>query len=304
MSMTITISRYSELDQWVDSFTATDGLKLLFLVGNPGTAKSQAIKSRLEPDHHRYIKCGHLTDFQLYKQSFKYRDKALIFDDVEDALKKAGCARILMNLCETDEKARTVAWFGTESQLKISEGDESVRIPQEFQTSSRVCVISNDWNILRSKFQALLDRGTVVFFDPSPEEIHAYVGRWFKVEEIYAFIGKHLDEIPQHSIRYYIIAQEHKKQYLDWQQILLESWRNESVEIDSEKVVEMILSDPRYTTDKQRIDAFTAKTGRQRRQWYNLKLKVMKRKPGLGYFPKPQPPVDDDLDQFNPEKLP
>src|ERR1022692_3110272 len=236
-----------------------------------------------------------------------------------DALKKAGCARILMNLCETDDKARTVAWFGTESQLKTSENDECLRIPQEFQTSSRVCVISNDWDILRNKFEALLDRGTVVFFDPTFEEIHSVVGGWFKDKEIYEFIGNHLDDIPQHSIRYYVLAKEQKLLGLDWKKVLLESWTHDSDQIDAERAVEVILADPSYKTDKERIEAFTAKTGRQRRQWYNLKKKVLKRKPGIGYSLPPQPsvpgepsqssnrsaPQDDiDLSKYEPEVLP
>src|SRR5581483_6950120 len=166
-----------------------------------------------------------------------------------------------------------------------------------FKTTSRECLVSNDWDILLTKFQALLDRGTVVFFDPPPEEIHAFVQRWFQDQEIYAFIGQHLDEIPRHSIRYYVIAQEHKRLGLDWQKSLLESWRNELVEIEPEKAVEMILGDPQYQTDKDRINVFTSRTGLQRRQWYYLKKKVMKRKPGLGYLPQPQPPTPVVADQ-------
>jgi len=306
MSMNVTITTYHGLDEWVDAFMKEKGLRLLFLVGNPGASKSHSIKAKLDDEQHRYFKCGRLTAFQLFKQLWRYRNKDIILDDVEDALKKEDRARILMNLCETDEDARTVAWFGSESMLKVRKGKKCVRIPQEFKTSSRVCLVSNDWDILLTKFQALLDRGTVVFFDPPPEEIHAFVQRWFQDQEIYAFVGNHLDDIPQHSIRYYVIAQEHKRLGLDWQKALQESWRNERVEIDPEKVIEMILTDARYQTDKERIKVFESRTGLRRRQWYYLKKKVMKRKPGLGYFPKPvpQPPVDADLDRFQPEEIP
>ncbi len=302
--MTKTISSFSELDQWVDAFMKDKGLRLLFLVGNPGTAKSQAIRARLDPDRHRYIKCGRLTAFQLYKLLFKHRNRDIILDDVEDAMKRVDTARILMNLCETDEEARTVAWFGSESLLKVCEGKKFVRIPQEFKTSSRICLVCNDWDILLSRFQALLDRGTVLFFDPPPEEIHTVVRDWFEDEEIVAFIGAHLDEIPQHSFRYYVIAQELKNNDLDWQQVLLESWRTEPVGIGPEKAVEIILADPRYETDKERITVFTSRTGLQRRQWYYLKKKVLRRKPGLSCFPMQQQPAGDDLDQFEPERLP
>ena len=319
MSMNLTVTTFHEKDQWVDAFMKAEGLRLLFLVGNPGQSKSNSIETRLDHDQHRYIKCGRLTAFQLYKQLFSSRNKAIILDDVEDALKRYDTARILMNLCETDEKARTVAWFGTESQLSVRKGKKTVKIPQEFDTSSRVCLVSNDWDILLGKFQALLDRGTVLFFDPSPEEVHAFVGKWFAEPEIYDFISNRLDDIPQHSIRYYVIAKEHKLLGLDWKKALLESWTHDSDQIDAERAVEMILAGPSYKTDKERIEAFTAKTGRQRRQWYNLKKKVLKRKPGIGYSLRSQPsvleepsqssnrsaPQDDiDLSKYEPEVLP
>ena len=56
--------------------------------------------------------------------------------------------KIIMNLCESDEHQRTVAWYGTESQLKVKRGTRVIPVPQEFTTSSRICVICNDWGIL------------------------------------------------------------------------------------------------------------------------------------------------------------
>jgi rRNA processing protein Gar1 len=53
--------------------------------------------------------------------------------------------------------------LGTESQLRIRKGQNSGRIPQEFETTARVCTICNDWAILTRKFGAILDGGTVVF---------------------------------------------------------------------------------------------------------------------------------------------
>ena len=246
------------------------GLKLLFLVGNPGNGKSECVKRRLDEARQRYIKASRLTAFQFYKQIFKHRNKAIILDDVEDALKRSDTARMLMALCETDEAARRVAWFGSEAMLKIVKGKKKIRIPQEFTTTSRVCVICNDWNILTSKFGALLDRGTVVFFDPEPAEIHRFVGEWYKDKSIYLFIGKHLDEIPQHSIRYYVHAKEQKRLGLDWKAVLLESWTNEqSTGTAAENLVRQLMADPKFKTDKERIEAFTAPPdGMSRRTWY------------------------------------
>jgi hypothetical protein len=256
MSMNLTITTYQELSRWVEAFLRPDGLNLLFLVGSPGCGKSAAFKARLNKAEHHYLKASRLTAFQLFKQLYKFRHKAIILDDVEDVLKRSDTARLLMALCETEEQARMIAWFGTESLLRTRKGQKGVIIPQEFETTSRVCVICNDWNILTSRFGALLDRGTTVFFDPPVEEIHRFVGEWFVDNEIYDYIGKHRSEIPQHSIRYYVLAHDQKRLGLDWRSVLQESWTN-------------------FKNEKERIKAFTEHPdGGSRRTWFNRKKKL------------------------------
>jgi hypothetical protein len=205
MSMNLTVKTFQELQTWVDAFMKPKGLSLMFLIGDPGHSKSFSIKERLDADQHRYFKCGRLTAFQLYKQLFKHRDRAIILDDVEDALKGDQTTRMLMNLCETDEDSRKVAWYGTESQLKVRlKNKKVVTIPQEFKTKSRVLLVSNDFEILTRKLKPLLDRGIVVFFDPEPEEVHRFTGTWFRDKEIFQFIGRHLEQISRPSLRYYV----------------------------------------------------------------------------------------------------
>jgi hypothetical protein len=309
MSMNLTVTTFEELETWVDAFMRPKGLRLMFLIGDPGHSKSYSIKQRLDADLHRYFKCGRLTAFQLYKQLFKHRDRAIILDDVEDALKGEQIPRMLMNLGETDEASRTVAWFGTESQLKVRKGKQIIPIPQEFQTSSRVLLVSNDWEILTRKLKALLDRAIVIFFDPKPAAVHQFVGKWFSDKEIFEFISSHLDQITRHSIRYYVTSLNLRRLGLDWQKVLIESWAQESEEVDPQTVVELLLADPRYKTDAERIEAFTARCGRHRRQWYNLKKKVVKR---MGAPMPPATKLDqarltalaDELDQFQPESIP
>jgi hypothetical protein len=277
MSTNITITTYTELERWIEAFLKADGLRLLFMVANPGTGKSAAFKARLDEDQHHYINAARLTSFQLYKQLFKVRNKAVILDDVDDALKQSGMARLLMALCETDDEARTVAWLGTESLLKVRKGNKVVPIPQEFETTSRVCIICNDWTILTTKFGALLDRGTVVFFDPDAAEVHRFVGQWFKKDdEIYDFIGEHLADIARHSMRFYVNAAAHKRLGLDWKATLLESWTNDQTRGNAtEKLVQRLLADTTFQTDKERIEAFEAHPdGRKRRTWFNIKKKL------------------------------
>jgi hypothetical protein len=285
MSISVTVTSYAEFNQWRDAFLKPDGLGLVFAVGDPGTGKSAGVKDGLDEELHHYINAARLTAFQLYKQLFRARNKAIILDDVDDALKRSDMARLLMSLCETDDSARTVAWLGTESLLKVQKGKRTVRVPPEFGTTSRVCVICNHWNILTTRFGALLDRGTVLFFDPAPEEVHRHVGGWFQDPEIYAFVGEHLAEIARHSIRFYVNAADHKRLGLDWKAALLESWRNEQTKGDArEKLVRDLLADTTFKVDKERIAAFKAHPdGGSRRTWFYIKEKLGldgNRKPG------------------------
>jgi hypothetical protein len=276
MSTNITVPTYAEQERWVEAFLKPDGLRLLFVVSNPGTGKSASFKARLADDRHRYINAARLTAFQLYKLLYNARDKAIILDDVDDALRRSDMARLLMSLCETDDQARTIAWLGTESRLKVKKGSKEIRVPQEFETTSRVCIICNDWGILTTKFKALLDRGTVVFFDPDAEELHRFVSRWFEDQEIYSFIGEHLADIPRHSMRFYVNAGAHKQHGLDWKAALLESWTHETARGSAtEKLVQQLLADTNFATDKERIAAFEAHPdGGSRRTWFNIKRRL------------------------------
>jgi hypothetical protein len=276
MSTSCTIHTYAEYERWVDGFFNPDGPSLLFVVGNPGTGKSVSFKTKLDKERHHYINAARLTPFQLFKQLYRVRNKALVFDDVDEALRNATTSRLLMALCETDDNARTVSWLGTESQLQVRRGQRVVRVPQEFETTSRVCSICNDWAILTRKFGALLDRGTVVFFEPDAAEVHSFVGRWFRDEEIYDFIGEHVPQIGQHSIRDYVNAAALKRLGLDWQAVLIESWSADWAGEDvTEQLVRRLVADPVFATDKARIEAFKAHPdGGSRRNWFYLKKKL------------------------------
>jgi hypothetical protein len=281
MSMTAKSATYTDLEKWIDGFLNADGLPLLFLVGNPGTGKSAAFSAKLDADRHHCIKAAKLTTFQFYKQLYRVRNKAIILDDIDDALRRSDMARLLMALCESDGKPHTLAWFGTETLLKIKDGKMDVPVPREFETTSRVCVIGNDWNILTIKFRALLDRGTVVFFHPGAEEMHRFARKWFKDKEIYNFIGQHLADIAQHSFRFYTTAADQKRQNLDWKAVLQESWTNDRSRGNAtEKLVERLLADTTFKTDKERIEAFAAHLdGGSRRTWYYLKKNLVRNGP-------------------------
>ena len=53
----------------------------------------------------------------------------MALDDVEAPLKEDKGRKLLMALCETDDEARTVAWYGSVSQLKVTKGKKTFRVP-------------------------------------------------------------------------------------------------------------------------------------------------------------------------------
>jgi hypothetical protein len=274
MTLTYTVTTFQEQATYIDAFMKEGGLRLLFLVGDPGCSKSWMIKCKLAAQH-VYIKVGRLTAFQLYKLLYRHRHKTIILDDVEDALKRDDTRKLLMMLCETDDADRLVGWLGTESLLVTQRGKKTVRIPQEFSTRSRVCIVSNNWDILSGKFGPLLDRGIVVFCDHSNQEIHGYVGGWFKDDEIYDFVGKHLTDIGLHSIRYYTGSAHLKSQALDWKAALLESWTCEQKPKSAvEEALKKVMADPSFKTSREREEAFHKECGLKRRMFYYYKQKL------------------------------
>jgi len=274
MAVIQTIETFAELTAYVAAFMKPGGLPLLFVVGDPGNSKSWTIKKRFNKNRHVYIKAAKLTAFQLYKLLYRHRKKVIILDDVEDALKRDDTRKLLMQVCETDDNNRKVGWLGTESRLVVKQGKKTVPVPQEFSCSSRVCIICNNWDILRGRFGPLLDRGIVVFFEPPNAEIHEYVRTWFKEKDIFDFIGAHLSDISLHSIRFYTSAAEMKRHGLDWSKALLESWTNERKPESPEDILGRIMANPDLKTAKERIAAFDEQTGLKRRSFYNYKLNL------------------------------
>ena len=272
MATTLTLTTYADLTQWAEAFLQPDGLGLLFLVGNPGAGKSRVFLDRMTPNH-AYLRAARLTAIELYKMIYRHRHKELIFDDVDDVLKDRSIAHLLMSVCETDNRKKTVAWRSSTSLLKTEQpSGKIVIVKKEFETDARVCLISNDWKILTTKFAALLDRGTVLFFKPSAEEIHQQVKDWFTDKEIYNYIEAALPRIELHSMRYYSHAAEIKRLGLDWEAALEESWEEAKKKTDPiDELIRQLVADASFAAEEDRVAEFVRQTGKSRRTYFGRK---------------------------------
>ena len=100
-------------------------------------------------------------------------------------------------------------------------GLERQGIPREFTTRSRVAIIANEWQTLSRNVVALQDRGHVLFFRPSPLEVHRQTATWFWDQEVFDFVAAHLHLVAHPSLRTYVLAWELKTAGLDWAQAVL-----------------------------------------------------------------------------------
>lgn len=57
----------------------------------------------------------------------------------------------------------------------------------------------------------MLDRGHLIYFDPTPLEVHTRVGDWFWDQQIYDHIGERLHLFSESSARIYLKAWKRKQ---------------------------------------------------------------------------------------------
>lgn len=192
---------------------------LLIVVGSPGLSKSRTLKA-VCPDA-RTIEGGNLSAFGFYCQLYEYRNQTIVVDDIDALYSDKSCVRLLKSVCQT-EKIKTVGWHTASKRLPHDEDGEPIT---EFQTTSRLCIIANEWKSLNQNVAAVGDRGLLITFEPSAHEVHAQVRRWFGDKEILGFVADHLDEIAEPSMRTYVMASKLKNAGIDWQHALMMNWR-------------------------------------------------------------------------------
>jgi len=256
-SSAIKIRTYRELEQFAAAF-AEGKLNLLILVGNAGLAKSQTIR-RTVGKQVCWLE-GNATAFGMYSELAKAKDKLVVIDDVDSLYGDRAAVRLLKSLCQTDPVKR-VSWH-------TAAAGSSKDLPKAFNTKSRVCIIANDWKNLDANAIAVRDRGHLVEFAPTKEEIHHEVGKWFTDPHIYQWFESHLHLIPNLSMRLYVRASELAASGIDWVEHLL------AEQPERARTVAAILADSRLGSEVERVSEFQRRTGASRATYYNWKKKL------------------------------
>jgi hypothetical protein len=250
----ITITSYARLEEFVTAFSRGH-INLLILVGPPGLAKSRTVRGIL-PENASWIE-GNATAFGMYLQLYRNRDRFVVIDDVDSLYSDRNGIRLLKCLCQTEE-GKTVGWHSATRSL------EKAGIPREFVTKSRVIIICNDWRTLNRNVAALQDRGHVLVFRPTAEEVHGKASQWFGDEEILAWFADNLHRIPEPSLRLYLRAAELKRAGMDW---------TDTVPLTPEnlrkRLVMELKADATFTAEETRARAFTQRGGGCRATYFN-----------------------------------
>jgi hypothetical protein len=261
------VQQYEQLVRFVEAFAAGH-LNLLIVLGEPGLAKSQTVR-RVLPDA-CWIE-GNATAFGMYTAAWHHRDQAMVLDDVDSLYAARNTVRLLKCLCQTDPVKR-ISWQ-TASTVLDKQG-----IPRAFETRSRVLIIANEWKALDRNVAAVQDRGHLIRFAPTAEEVHREVRAWFEDQEIYDWFGRHLSLVVTPSMRQYVRAAELKAAGLDWRSMVLQEGLPATTSL-----VAQLKFNGRFSSEAERVYEFVRRGGGCRATYFNHAKRLRgSMRPGAG----------------------
>ncbi len=215
--MRYTITQYDELGQYVDAFV-NGNFHLLIIEGRAGTGKTEILKEGLKhmtPNEYGWI-TGRLSPVFLFNKLYDLQDKPIILDDTDGIYREKESVNLLKCLCQTTED-KLVTWQTSTRLVPV----------KEFRTKSRLLLVSNDWKQLNKHVGAIIDRGILIDFVPSPFTVfnrarqvfdHAIYG------DILDFIAKYLPVVKEPTLRDVYNARQTQLAGLCWQSPLIQSF--------------------------------------------------------------------------------
>lgn len=262
--MRIKVKTYDELKRFIAMFRDNERLQLLVIASGPGQGKTSLIRQEI-PDSVEMS--GRVTAAKLYDLLWEHKDKLIFFDDLDDIYKDRQSVVILKMLCQT-EKVKRLQWqTRTRSILRVS--------PDEFDTSSRVILLTNKWETLSEHITAVEDRGIVIEFCPTGQELHDYILTLSVTSEIdsevYQFIGEYLPFVPIPSIRRYLTCTALKVSGMDWRNAYFQS-----IGMDTETAIVWQLMQS-VSDIKERKRIFCQQTGKTERTYYRIEKRLKER---------------------------
>ena len=255
----LVVRTYEELGKYVRAFVQGH-LGLLILTGGPGLGKSHGLKTALGPD--ACVIESSATAFGTFLRLHAAADKPVLIDDVDNLYRNRDAVRLLKSLCLTDP-VRTISW-NSDARTLVKKN-----IPSQFQTTSKVAIVANEWQQSNKDVLALEDRGHLVHFDPDSAEVHRKVAEWFWDQDVFGFLGERLQLIHHPSFRHYIVAAELKQAGLDWMTAVLARCLSGKL-----LIVAQLKASNKYATEEHRAQAFINAGHGCRATYFNLAKKL------------------------------
>jgi len=271
------LTTYDELREKARKF-AEGKYNLLVIAGGPGLSKSTTFKQALEAvvgKDYCFIEAN-ASPFGAYCKLWRQRNRLAVFDDADPINEQPGGKRLLKQVGQTDQ------WKHCSWESKATMGKKALA-PQEFWTSSKVCIITNSWEYREGNVHtaAVEDRGQCWLFMPTALEIHRFVSEWFWSQEVFDFIGQHLPYLRRPSVRLYKKAWEMEKAGDDWRSYVLDQIFEAE---DLERIVLDLMYDTSLASTKQRSQEFV-RLGHGSRATFYRYYADMKERHNLTHIP-------------------
>jgi hypothetical protein len=126
-----------------------------------GYGKTSLLKEVMGKDDYVFINT-HSTPLKTYLNLFEKRDCPVIMDDIDAMFSSAIMTSLLKSLADTSS-VKELHYNTTSSLLGNA--------PENFKTTSNVCILANEFNIKNPALKPIVDRGFFIEFCPSKEEI-------------------------------------------------------------------------------------------------------------------------------------
>lgn len=137
---------------------------------------------------------GDCRPIKFHIKAYQHRDAPILIDDADAFLAKLDNREKVKHLAETDR-------YKLMSHESFAPQLAKLGIPNEFYTTSPVCILRNSWDSNDHINQAIEDRGLVVYFDPTWEEVYGYIGQWFWDQEVYDYLWERMPLLKEPTIR-------------------------------------------------------------------------------------------------------
>jgi hypothetical protein len=168
----------------------------------------------------------------------------------------------LKTLCQTDQDKR-VQWL---TLRNLPEG-----MPDRFDTSSSVVLITNQWNTLNKHLSAIQDRGLYIDFAPTKQEIHTFAQQLCSLE-VWQYFGMFLQAIQHLSLRDYVLAERMHNANLEWRKHVMHNWKLDPMQ---SLYLEIEIAYPDYN-DFQKKQQFILLGGKSYKAYDRVKAQLMK----------------------------